>query len=193
MKNNSELVNKVEAILFYLAEPVEVKFLAKILEIGEEEVMYALSELGKSLEVRGLRIVNHDECVVLTTAPEFGGIIEKIIKEERERDLGRAGIETLSIIAYKGPVSKKEIEYIRGVNSQYALRNLLLRGLIEKKAIKGDERMVGYSITLDTLRYLGLSHISELPEFEETKKQLEVMDEVVAETEAESETESTEV
>ncbi len=189
----SELTKQIEAILFYLAEPVEINFLAKILETETDEVQSALGELGKSLEERGLRIVNHDDCVVLSTAPEFGGIIEKIIKEERERDLGRAGIETLSIIAYNGPVSKKEIEYIRGVNSQYALRNLLLRGLIEKKAIKGDERMVGYSITLDTLRYLGLSHISELPEFEDTKKQLEVMDEVVAETEEESETESTEV
>ena len=100
-----------------------------------------------------------------------------MVKEERERDLGRAGIETLSIVAYKGPVSKKEIEYIRGVNSQYALRSLLLRGLIERKNNETGERGVGYNITGDALRFLGLSRVGDLPEYEEIKKQLEVVEE----------------
>lgn len=174
MEKTSELIKKLEAVLFYLAEPVTVGFLAKTLEISEEEVRVALGELEKNLGERGVRIIRHEDEVVLSTAPELSETIEKIIKEERERDLGRAGIETLSIIAYKGPVSKKEIEYIRGVNSQYALRNLLLRGLVEKKEAKGALRMVVYSITGDALRFLGLSSISELPEYEETRKSLEV-------------------
>jgi segregation and condensation protein B len=107
-------------------------------------------------------------------------LIEKIIKEERERDLGRAGIETLAIIAYKGPVSKKEIEYIRGVNSQFALRNLLLRGLVERKASSWDERVIVYSITADALRHLGLGSITELPEYMDVRKQLEVETEDVS-------------
>ena len=172
MKN--DLISKLEAILFYLAEPVSVDFLAKTLGVPKKTVFSAVGELGLSMNARGVRIVYHDDEVTLVTAPEFSETIEQIIREERERDFGRAGIETLSIVAYKGPVSKKEIEYIRGVNSQFVLRNLLLRGLVERKNSKSDERVILYNITGDTLRHLGLSHISELPEYEEMKKQLEV-------------------
>lgn len=171
------LEQKIEAILFYLAEPTKIDFLAKTLEVKKAELESALKNLEELLKERGLRLVTNDGEVTLSTAPELGGLIEKIIKEERERDLGRAGIETLSIIAYKGPVSKKEIEYIRGVNSQYALRNLLLRGLVERKSSKDDERVVVYNITLDTLRFLGLSQISDLPEYQGLQKQLEVAEE----------------
>ena len=171
----NDLIQKIEAILFYLAEPVSINFLVKTLEVSKKEIETTIGELGLSLEKRGLRIVYHDDDeVTLVTAPEHSQLIEKIVKEERERDLGRAGIETLSIIAYKGPVSKKEIEYIRGVNSQWVLRSLLLRGLVEKTNSHLDERVVVYSVTSDTLRHLGLSHITGLPEYEETKKQLEI-------------------
>ena len=122
----NELTKKIDVILFYMAEPVEISFLAKTLEVSKKEVLEAVNELQKSLENCGVRLVHHNEEVTLVTAPEYAETIEKIVKEERERDLGRAGIETLAIVAYKGPVSKKEIEYIRGVNSQWALRNLLL-------------------------------------------------------------------
>jgi len=186
MKKEAELLQKIEAILFYLAEPVKISFLVKTLEVSKEEILAAVGELGTQLEKRGVRIIYHNDEITLATAPEFSDLIEKIIKEEREKDLGRSGIETLSIVAYKGAVSKKEIEYIRGVNSQYALRNLLLRGLVEKKTSQGDERMILYSITGDTLRYLGLSHISELPEYEESQKHLEITPEP-------EETESTEI
>lgn len=170
----NDLVQKIEAILFYLAEPVGVDFLANTFEVSKKEILSAVEELKIILNERGVRIVEHDGEVSLVTAPEFSGLIEKIIKEERERDLGRAGIETLSIIAYKGPVSKKEIEYIRGVNSQYALRNLLLRGLVEKKESIDDGRSVVYNITGDTLRFLGLGSVKELPEYEDMKDELEV-------------------
>lgn len=184
MKNN--LSQQIEAILFYLAEPVEVKFLVKTLEVSKSDVLNAIEDLGKALSDRGLKLIKNNEEITLVTSPEFGGLIEKIIKEERERDLGRAGIETLAIIAYKGPVSKKEIEYIRGVNSQYALRNLLLRGLVEKKSSSTDERVVVYSITSDTLRFLGLSSLSDLPEYTETKKQLDVIEETEETTDEEN-------
>ena len=174
---NDQLTQKLEAVLFYLAEPVDVSFLAKTLEVKKEEVIRAIVELEASLEGRGIRLVHHNEQITLVTAPEYTETIEKIIKEERERDLGRAGIETLSIVAYKGPVSKKEIEYIRGVNSQFALRNLLLRGLVEKKGSEKDERVILYSVTADALRHLGLSRISDLPEYEESRKQMEVEEE----------------
>jgi segregation and condensation protein B len=180
---NNELIKKIEVILFYMAEPVDIIFLAKTLEVKKEEIEGVVSSLKESLESRGVRVLLHDKQVSLVTAPEYSGLIEKIIKEERERDLGRAGIEALSIIAYKGPVTKKEIEYIRGVNSQYALRSLLLRGLVEKKSIESDPRMIGYNITTDALRFLGLGQVSDLPEYTELKKQLEVKEDVEMEDE----------
>lgn len=178
------LEQKIEAVLFYLAEPTKLDFLIKILEVKKEEFDIALNNLEQSLSSRGLRILKANDEITLVTAPELSGLIEKIIKEERERDLGRAGIETLAIIAYKGPVSKKEIEYIRGVNSQYALRNLLLRGLVERKPSQNDERVIVYTVTLDTLRFLGLTNITDLPEYQNLQKNLDVKeDEVVDETE----------
>lgn len=176
----SEIIKQIEAVLFYLAEPVKIDFLAKTLDVTKKEIESGLAELKEKMEDRGVRIINHNDEVVLTTAPELSALIEKIIKEERERDLGRAGIETLAIIAYKGPVSKKEIEYIRGVNSQFALRNLLLRGLVERKASSWDERVIVYSITADALRHLGLGSITELPEYMDVRKQLEVETEDVS-------------
>ena len=173
----NDLIQKIEAILFYLALPVGVDFLSKTLDVSRDQILKVIEELSQSLENRGIKLVFHDNQVVLTTAPEYSLVVEKMVKEERERDLGRAGIETLSIIAYRGPISKKEIEYIRGVNSQYALRSLLLRGLIERKNNETGERGVGYNITGDALRFLGLSRVGELPEYEELKKQLEVVEE----------------
>lgn len=178
MENSEQnLINKIEAILFYLAEPVSINSLSKILELSKEETLSAVGTLGDVLAERGVRLVFHNDEVVMTTAPEHSESIEKMVKEERERDLGRAGIETLSIVAYKGPISKKEIEYIRGVNSQYALRNLLLRGLIERKNNETGMRGVGYNITGDALRFLGLSHVSDLPEYDDLRNQLEVVEE----------------
>lgn len=169
------LETQIEAILFYTAEPTKISFLAKTLEVKVSEISDALTVLNESLKTRGIRVVVHNDEASLVTAPELGTLIEKIIKEERERDLGKAGIETLTIVAYKGPVTKKEIEYIRGVNSQYAIRNLLLRGLIERTT-SGEGRVV-YTVTSDTIRFLGLTKISDLPEYETQRNKLEVKEE----------------
>ncbi len=169
---NTELVQKIEAILFYTAEEIEEKELAKILEVRPEEITVALAELNEVLSSRGVRLVRHDTAVILTTAPEMSGAIEKMIRTERERDLGRAGLETLTIIAYKGPVIKKEIEYIRGVNSDYILRNLLLRSLV-KKSTEEENGKALYTLTTEALLHLGLSHIEDLPEYEKIKKTLD--------------------
>jgi segregation and condensation protein B len=176
-----ELEKQIEAILFYVAEPVKVSFLAKTLEVKIDAVREALVSLTNSLENRGIKLLEHNEEVSLVTSPEFAPLIEKLIKEERERELGRAGIETLTIVAYKGPISKKEIEYIRGVNSQYAIRNLLLRGLIERGS--GVDGRVVYTVTSDTIRFLGLTKITDLPEYSESNKALEVVDELQDEIE----------
>lgn len=171
---NEDLKNKIEAVLFYSSEPMELSNLVKIVEEKRDEVKEALYELSVDLKTRGIRLIANGEEYSLVTAPEHSGLIEELIREERERDLGRAGIETLTIIAYKGPVSRREIEYIRGVNSQYVLRSLLLRGLVDRKTNKDDERQMVYSVTKDTIRFLGLENIGELPQYREMREQLEV-------------------
>lgn len=163
----SHLSQKIESILFYSGEPVKINFLEKILDSKKEEIEKAVNEFKNILKDRGIRIVENNGEVTLVTAPEFSDLIEKIIKEERERDLGRAGIEALTIVAYKGPVSRKEIEYIRGVNCQFVLRNLLLRGLVER-----NDRL--YKITSDAIRFLGLSSIKDLPEYQKVREELEL-------------------
>jgi segregation and condensation protein B len=177
MKEN-EITKKIESLLFYAGEPVEISELQEVLEVSNEEISTGLDELENSLSNRGIRLVRHtsgkSNTVMLATAPECSDTVEKMIRLERESTLGRASLETLSIVAYKGPVSKKEIEYIRGVNSDYALRALLLRGLVEKARSETDERVSMYTITSDTLLHLGITKISDLPEYDSVKKELEI-------------------
>ena len=93
--------------------------------------------------------------------------------EELKADLGRAGLETLTTILYRGPVAKSEIDYLRGVNSSHTLRHLLVRGLIAKKPNPEDARSLLYEPTFELLSLLGLTQLTELPEFETIKKQID--------------------
>ena len=175
-KTETQLGKEIEALLFYAAEPLSVDYLAKILEVKKNDVYKGLESLQKSIEDRGVFLVEHNGEVSLVTSPEVSEVIEKMVQDEHNRDLGKASMETLAIVAYKGPVSRKEIEYIRGVNSQFALRNLLLRGLIERKNKEGDERVILYNITMDALMHMGLSKIEELPEYEKIVPTLEIVE-----------------
>jgi len=187
--NTEQLEQKIEAILFYTAEAVEEKRLLAITDATEEELAGAILSLSEKLKTRGVRLVQHRGTVILVTAPEMSDVLEKMIKEERESPLGKASIETLSIIAYKGPVIKKEIEYIRGVNSDYAIRTLLLRGLIEKGNNETEARSSVYTVTTETLLHLGIQSVTELPEYTEKHKELEVYKKQIEET-VDSETEN---
>jgi len=166
------LDSKIEAILFYKGEPVSIKKLSDILGNSREEIEHALADLEKNLEGRGLNLIFHDDQVVLGTVPEASSIISTILKEELNRELGKAGLETLTIVMYKGPISKKEIDYIRGVNSNYILRNLLVRGLVEK-AEKSKDRSTYYQPTVELLTYLNLKRVEEMPEYQTMRAQME--------------------
>lgn len=168
-----KLEAQIEAILFYKAEPVTVKKLASILNKELSEIKQALIDLEKSLENRGLSLIEVNEEVTLVTSRESSEIIESLTREELDRDLGKAGLETLSIILYKGPLSRTEIDYIRGVNSQSILRNLLVRGLIERIENQGDQRGFIYQVSMDFVSHLGLSKVSEIPEYESVRKDIE--------------------
>lgn len=168
-----KISRQIEAILFYVGDFMKSSELASFLDCGEDEINEAVVLLEKELSTRGIVLLSHDGQFSLGTLPEFSTIIEKVTKSEFERDLSNASLETLSVVLYKSPVTKKEIEYIRGVNCSFSIRNLLIRGLIERKPSKLDERIFLYSPTSDLLKYLGISKIEDAPNFLEVKKSIE--------------------
>ncbi len=164
---------QIEAVLFYKAEPLSVKRLGQIFKKDEMEIKNAIRELREELKGRGLTLVEWEDEVTLGTSKEVSGLIETLTKEELIKDLGKAGLETLSIILYQGPLARAEIDYIRGVNSNFILRALLVRGLIERVENPKDQRSFLYKPTLELISHLGLSHIKELPDYEVVRKDIE--------------------
>jgi segregation and condensation protein B len=191
-----DLSSSIEAVLFWKGEPMSVKRLSSALEKTDEEIRLGLAELEKKLENRGVQLIfksarpdshaDGDDEVMLGTHSQTSTTIEKLTKEELMKDLGRAGLETLSIILYRGPVSRKDIDYIRGVNSNFILRNLLIRGLIERIPNPTDQRSFQYKPTFELLGYLGIARIEDLPEFAETKKEIEDQEKAIHDSEPES-------
>lgn len=172
-KKLQTLSKQIEATLFYIGDFVKLKDLSSILETPESDILEALSILENDLKDRGLTLLSFENSFSLGTLPEYSDIIEKITKSEFEKDLSQASLETLSVVLYKAPVTKKEIEYIRGVNCSFSIRNLLIRGLIERKSSKLDDRIFLYNPTSDLLKYLGISKIEDAPDFLEIKKIIE--------------------
>lgn len=162
---------KIEAVLFFKNEPVEIKKLAKILNIDENRAREGLENLRQNLKDRGVCLIESGGEVALATAPEAKELIEQIAKDEMSKEIGKAGLETLAIILYNGSVSRREIDYIRGVNSTFVLRNLSIRGLIERDQSAG-ERGFKYKPTISLLAHLGLTNQSQLPDFEEMTKKI---------------------
>lgn len=164
---------QIESILLFKNEPVTVGELMKSLGVSKSEVEEALANLDKFYEERGIVLVSDGESVSFGTSKKNSELIERLQKEELSRELGRAGSETLAIVLYKGPISRREIDYIRGVNSGFIIRNLLIRGLIERTEGEVGERSFTYKPTLKLLEYLGVRKVSELPEYENAFKNLE--------------------
>jgi len=169
---NMNLEQQIEAILFYKNEPLEIKELSKLLKKGESEIKEALQNLARSLEGGGICLIMTEREVSLATSPEVKDLIEQIAKDEMSREIGKAGLETLSIILYNGPVSRREVDYIRGVNSAFILRNLAMRGLVEREQDSKDQRVFKYRASLPLLAHLGIKTADELPEFTELKTKI---------------------
>jgi segregation and condensation protein B len=168
-----ELESKIEGLLFYKGEDIQIKKLANLLNVTDQEIEDGLKKLEQSLQGRGLVLVRKDDSVVLGISAELSSLIESIRKDEITKELSKASLETLSIILYKNGVSRSEIDYIRGVNSSFILRNLLVRGLIEKIVDPKDSRRILYRPTFDTLSFMGVGSIEQLPNYLEIKQQLE--------------------
>jgi len=163
----SDLKSKIESLLFISNQPFSLKKLAGLTKAEKAKVEQAVEELVKdyNIEGRGVGIARVDDSVQMVTSAENSQLVQDYIKEETTGELSRASLETLTIIAYRGPVSRAELEQIRGVNCSIILRNLLIRGLVESSEDKKKMQTV-YNITLDFLKFLGINQQSELPDFE---------------------------
>lgn len=178
MKQITLSIAKIESILFVAGEPVTFTKLCSILHLQTEELQEAVKALKEKYEndpLSGLFLVVHKETVLLATKAEFQPFIEALTKETLQENLSKAQLEVLAVIAYRGPISKSEIEAIRGVNCSYTLRNLLLRELIERDGAKENIRGYVYTISPQFLLTLGLSTNADLPDYEDlhTDKRLE--------------------
>ncbi len=164
------LTAKIESILFVAARPLSLKKLAEVCGASKEEVSAAVQEIiaAYNTEARGVRILHNGDDIQMATAPEASKMVQDFLKDETTGELTKPSLETLTIIAYRGPITKPELEQIRGVNCSLILRNLMMRGLVEAQGEPGkpDTR---YRVTMDFLRFLGVSSVEELPDFEKLR------------------------
>jgi len=171
---------KLEALLFVAAEPVPTAQLAVTLDVAASVIERGLNELDASLASRGLRLQRHAGRVQLTTAPQLAELIERFLGLEATTHLSRAALETLAIIAYQQPVTRPQIDSIRGVNSDSMMKSLLSKNLIlESGRADGPGRPILYSTTPEFLQHFGLNSILEMPPLarpeEEESKQNELL------------------
>ena len=161
----------IESLLFTFGHPLSYKKLAEVLSVSENDISVALGELQEEYEKnnRGLRLIFLDNKVQMVAAPNSMESVKKLAKSDFEEELSPAALEVLSIVAYRGPLSRAEIENLRGVNCSFILQNLAIRGLIERKNNPQDGRSYIYNVTFDFLRHLGLTKLEDLPNYGELK------------------------
>ena len=177
MNNNNKLA-ELEAFLFIHGEPVTQNKIAAILDIKHEELNSVLSELKNRLEgeERGLTLIADEEKIQLVTKPKFGKILESFVRDELSEDLTPASLEALALIAYFAPLSRARLDYLRGVNSSFIVRSLLLRGLAERFPDPDRANVFLYRPTFDLLRHLGLEKKENLPDFEKFQSLLKAFE-----------------
>lgn len=163
--------SEIESLLFVSSRPLSLKRLAEVTGHPKDAVDQALETLAAELAARqdsGIILMRSGEEVQLATSPDNAEMIKTFLKDESFGELTRPALETLTIIGYRGPLTKAELEQIRGVNCSLILRNLMIRGLVETEGGKADDPTAPalYRATFDFLRYLGLRETSELPDYE---------------------------
>lgn len=171
------LKSAIESLLFLQGEPVAIRRLAKATGATPQEISAALDKLQEEYRERGIQLIRNGDEWQFASHPDNKEIVEKFVATEHAEELSRAALEVLTIIAYKGPTSRARIEYIRGVNSSFTLRNLLIRGLIERAENPHDRRSYLYRISADFLKYIGITCVGDLPHYDEfSEKDIEPPD-----------------
>jgi len=154
----------LEALLFVSAEPVAPSQLGAVLEISTSAVEQGLKQLDGELQTRGIRLQRNGGRVQLTTAPEMAEMVEHFLGLEATSRLSRAALETLAIVAYQQPVTRPQIEAVRGVSSDGVMKSLLSKGLVQEVGrTEGPGRPILYCTAPDFLQHFGLNSLMDLP------------------------------
>ena len=161
------LLSQLEALLFVAEKALSPKDIATLLEVkeGRAQEVLELLETKYNHDESGIHLFFHDGTIKMGTNPQHGMIVEKVVKAEIKGELTKAQLETLTVIAYKGPITKPELEQIRGVNCAVILRNLHIRGLIEEQKITHGI-LPSFVLSFAALSHLGITQVSDLPEYE---------------------------
>jgi segregation and condensation protein B len=171
---------KLEALLFVAPEPVTTGQLAAALDVAPSVIERGLNELDADLATRGLSLQRNAGRFQLTTAPQLAELVERFLGLEATTHLSRAALETLAIIAYQQPVTRPQIDSIRGVNSDSMMKSLLNKGLIlESGRADGPGRPILYSTTPEFLQHFGLNSILEMPPLAKQEEEVETHDEML--------------
>ncbi len=176
------LLSQVESLLFISSKPLTVKEMAELIGVKNEEVENILEQLAADYkeQARGFILIKNNNQYQLTTAPENTELVSRFLKDETSGELSQPSLEALTIIAYRGPITKLELERIRGVNCSLILRNLLIRGLVEERLDKQKNENF-YAVTLEFIKFLGVSSIEDLPDYEKLHRE-ETLAEVLEES-----------
>lgn len=155
----------IESLLYISGRPLSFKELAKLTNQKVSDIEAVVKELVDEYNLKdgGIKIIQNGSQVEMVTNPKNAKIIQDFLKEELSGELTPASLETLSIIAYRQPITREELEQIRGVNCAIILRNLMIRGLIEEEK---EGSRIFYRVSLDFIRYLGITDVKELPDYE---------------------------
>lgn len=165
------LASEIESLLFTASRPLTTKKIGEIVDQDKKEIEEALQVLMEKYDQKnqGIKLMRQGNRFELVSDPANAKVVRKFLKDELTGELTRPSLETLSIISYRGQITKSELELIRGVNCSLILRNLLIRGLIEAEENKNDG-LTYYRITFDFMRYLGISDVAELPDYEKLNR-----------------------
>lgn len=160
------LFSQLESILFVASKSLTVQQLAKAADVSADKIRDAIETLKVKYnhDDSGIRIVTTEDSVQMATNAENSEAVEHFMKDEVAGELTKAQLETLTVIAYRGPITRPELEQIRGVNCLIIIRNLLMRGLLEEHD-NAEKLMPVYIVSTEALRHLGIDSVEQLPEY----------------------------
>lgn len=162
--------SQIESLLFLSSKPLTAKAIHTIIKKHDESIK--LEDVRLALETMynrykeangGISLIESAGQYQLVTNPENAVLLKSMLKDERTGELTQPSLETLTIIAYRGPIAKPHIEEIRGVNCSMILRNLLIRGLVIEENLQGESL---FSVTPEFLQYIGMTAVTDLPDYE---------------------------
>ncbi len=186
MASEKRMKSAMESMLFVWGEPLEAKAMADVLNIETKDAVKYMRELATQYEEenRGIRIREIDKTFQLVTFSENAEYVERLCTPVRKRRLSQSALEVLAIVAYKQPVTRAEIEAVRGIKCDRVIEGLNAKGLVcEVGRSEGIGRPVLYGTTNDFLRYFGYESLKELPKLEELEESNDIEEELLGQWE----------